>query len=308
MTDADVDGAHIKTLLLTFFYRQMRPLITDGCLYIAQPPLYKAKKGNSETYLKDDDDLENYLIDSGINDSSFILNTGEVIASNDLIDLVTKSRNFKKLINSLPKKYNQGFVEAVSVSSAFKQPIEISDKVLAEISNRLTKKYSDIDADWKASYDDENGLMVSREVRGVSENMSIGRGLFDSADSRRLEKISNDIKQFFPFVDKESSNIFERDGRSYIINGPIDLIESIFIEGRKGLQIQRYKGLGEMNAEQLWDTTLDPESRRLLRVKIDSGVDNSGIFADLMGDEVIKRREFIQDSIESGDLVANLDI
>ncbi len=308
MTDADVDGAHIKTLLLTFFYRQMRPLIIEGCLYIAQPPLYKAKKGNSETYLKDDDDLENYLIDSGINDSSFILNTGEVIASNDLIDLVIKSRNFKKLINSLPKKYNQGFVEAVSISSAFKQPIEISDKVLAEISNRLTKKYSDIDADWKASYDDENGLMVSREVRGVNENMSIGRGLFDSADSRRLEKISNDIKQFFPFIDKESSNIFERDGRSYIINGPIDLIESIFIEGRKGLQIQRYKGLGEMNAEQLWDTTLDPESRRLLRVKIDSGVDNSGIFADLMGDEVIKRREFIQDSIESGDLVANLDI
>ena len=308
MTDADVDGAHIKTLLLTFFYRQMRPLITDGCLYIAQPPLYKAKKGNSETYLKDDDDLENYLIDSGINDSSFILNNGEVIASNDLIDLVNKSRNFKRLINSLPKKYNQGFVETVSISGSFKQPIEISDKALSEISNRLTKKYSDIDADWKASYEAENGLMVTREVRGVSENMTIGRGLFDSADARRLEKISNDIKQFFPFVDQESSNIFERDGRSYIINGPIDLIESIFIEGRKGLQIQRYKGLGEMNAEQLWDTTLDPESRRLLRVKIDSGVDNSGIFADLMGDEVIKRREFIQDSIESGDLVANLDI
>ena len=308
MTDADVDGAHIKTLLLTFFYRQMRPLITDGCLYIAQPPLYKAKKGNSETYLKDDDDLENYLIDSGINDSSLILNNGEVIASNDLINLVNKCRNFKRLINSLPKKYNQGFVEAVSISGSFKQPIEISDKALSEISNRLTKKYSDIDADWKASYDEENGLMVSREVRGVSENMTIGRGLFDSADSRRLEKISNDINQFFPFVDQESSNIFERDGRSYIINGPIDLIDSIFIEGRKGLQIQRYKGLGEMNAEQLWDTTLDPESRRLLRVKIDSGVDNSGIFADLMGDEVIKRREFIQDSIESGDLVANLDI
>ena len=308
MTDADVDGAHIKTLLLTFFYRQMRPLITDGCLYIAQPPLYKAKKGNSETYLKDDDDLENYLIDSGINDSSFILNNGEVIASNDLIDLVNKSRNFKRLINSLPKKYDQGFVETVSISGSFKQPIEISDKALSEISNRLTKKYSDIDADWKASYEAENGLMVSREVRGVSENMTIGRGLFESADARRLEKISNDIKQFFPFVDQESSNIFERDGRSYIINGPIDLIESIFIEGRKGLQIQRYKGLGEMNAEQLWDTTLDPESRRLLRVKIDSGVDNSGIFADLMGDEVIKRREFIQDSIESGDLVANLDI
>ncbi len=310
MTDADVDGAHIKTLLLTFFYRQMKSLITDGCLYIAQPPLYKAKKGNSETYLKDDEDLENYLVDSGINDSSLILNNGEVIASNDLIDLVNKSRSFKRLINSLPKKYNQGFVEAVSISGAFKQPIEISTEVLLEISSRLTKKYNDIDADWNASHDLENGLMISREVRGVRENMTIGKGLFDSADSRRLEKISSEIKQFFPFVDQESSNIFERDGKSYIINGPIDLIEAIFSEGRKGLQIQRYKGLGEMNAEQLWDTTLDPESRRLLRVKIaeHNKGDISELFSGLMGDEVSKRREFIQDSIESGDLVANLDI
>ena len=147
---------------------------------------------------KDDDDLENYLIDSGINDSSFILNNGEVLASNDLIDLVNKSRNFKKLIHSLPKKYNQGFVETVSISGAFKQPIKISDKSLLEISNRLTKKYSDIDADWNASYDSENGLMVSREVRGVSESMTIGQGLFNSSDSRRLEKISDEIKQFFP--------------------------------------------------------------------------------------------------------------
>ena len=308
MTDADVDGAHIKTLLLTFFYRQMRPLITDGCLYIAQPPLYKAKKGNSETYLKDDDDLDNYLINSGINDSSVILNNGEVIASNDLLDLVTKSRQFKKLINALPNKYDQSLVETVCISGAFKQPIKISDKMLEEISKRLTKKFNDLDADWDSKYDNENGLLVSRKVRGVSENMSIGRGLFDSSDSRRLEKLSKEINQFFPFANHESSNIFEREGRSYVINGPIDLIESIFVEGRKGLQIQRYKGLGEMNAEQLWDTTLDPDSRRLLRVKIDSGVDNSGIFADLMGDEVIKRREFIQDSIESGDLVANLDI
>ena len=122
-----------------------------------------------------------------------------------------------------------------------------------------------------------------------------------------VSKLS-DSSAFVAMAGRFISYAFERDGRSYIVNGPIDLIESIFIEGRKGLQIQRYKGLGEMNAEQLWDTTLDPDSRRLLRVKIDSGVDNSGIFADLMGDEVIKRREFIQDSIESGDLVANLDI
>tara|TARA_B100000212_G_scaffold151820_1_gene114274 strand:+ start:18111 stop:20591 length:2481 start_codon:yes stop_codon:yes gene_type:complete len=308
MTDADVDGAHIKTLLLTFFYRQMRPLITDGCLYIAQPPLYKAKKGNSETYLKDDDNLENYLIDSGISDSSYILSSGEAIASNDLIDLVDKSRNFKKVINSLHKKYNQGFVETAAITGAFANSLEITDNKLIEMSNRLTKKYSDINASWNVTYHEENGLLASREVRGVSEKMTIGKGLFNSSDARRLEKISDVIKQFYPHTDQETSNIFERDGRSYIINGPIDLIESIFSEGRRGLQIQRYKGLGEMNAEQLWDTTLDPESRRLLRVKIDSGVDNSGIFADLMGDEVIKRREFIQDSIESGDLVANLDI
>ena len=241
---------------------------------------------------------------------SLILNNGEVLASNDLIDLVNKSRNFKKLINSLPKKYNQVFVETVSISGAFKQPIKISDNSLLEISNRLTKKYSDIDADWNASYDAENGLMVSREIRGVNETMTIGQGLFNSSDSRRLEKISDEIKQFFPYMNQESSNIFERDGRSYIINGPIDLIESIFIEGRKGLQIQRYKGLGEMNAEQLWDTTLDPDSRRLLRVKIaeHNKGDISELFSGLMGDEVSKRREFIQESIESGDLVANLDI
>ena len=308
MTDADVDGAHIKTLLLTFFYRQMRPLITDGCLYIAQPPLYKAKKGNSETYLKDDDNLENYLIDSGINESSYILSSGGAIASNDLIDLVGKSRNFKKVINSLHKKYDQGFVESAAISGAFANSLKVSDDKLFEISNRLTKKYSDINANWNVTYHEENGLLASREVRGVSEKMTIGKGFFNSSDARRLEKISDEIKQFYPHIDQETSNIFERDGRSYVISGPIDLIESIFSEGRKGLQIQRYKGLGEMNAEQLWDTTLDPDSRRLLRVKIDSGVDNSGIFADLMGDEVIKRREFIQDSIESGDLVANLDI
>ena len=308
MTDADVDGAHIKTLLLTFFYRQMRSLITDGCLYVAQPPLYKAKKGNSETYLKDDDDLENYLIDSGTTDSSLILNNGEVIGSNDLLDLVKKSRYFKNLISSLPKKYNQGLVETVSISGAFEQPIKVTKEILKEISNRFTKRFEDLNANWDSQYDEENGLLITRKVRGVSENLSIGKGLFSSADSRRLGMAANEIKQFFPFIDQDSSNIFEREGRSYVVNGPMDLIESIFNEGRKGLQIQRYKGLGEMNAEQLWDTTLDPDSRRLLRVKINREEDNSQIFADLMGDEVIKRREFIQDSIESGDLFANLDI
>jgi DNA gyrase subunit B len=308
MTDADVDGAHIKTLLLTFFYRQMRALITDGCLYVAQPPLYKAKKGSSETYLKDDDDLENYLVDSGTTDSSLILNNGEVIGSNDLLDLVKKSRHFKNLISALPKKYNQGLVEAISISGGFEQPIKVTKEKLKEISNRFTKRFEDLNANWDSQYDEENGLLITRKVRGVSENLSIGKGLFSSADSRRLGTVANEIKQFFPFIDQDTSNIFEREGRSYVVNGPMDLIDSIFNEGRKGLQIQRYKGLGEMNAEQLWDTTLDPDSRRLLRVKINREEDNSQIFADLMGDEVIKRREFIQESIESGDLVANLDI
>ena len=154
----------------------------------------------------------------------------------------------------------------------------------------MTKKYSDIDADWNASYDSENGLMVSREVRGVSESMTIGQGLFNSSDSRRLEKISDEIKQFFPYLNQEASNIFERDGRSYIVNGPIDLIESIFIEGRKGLQIQRYKGLGEMNPEQLWDTTMDPENRVMLRVTAEDAMEADEMFklVEFEGEEYVE--------------------
>lgn len=199
-------------------------------------------------------------------------------------------------------------MEFLEVSGGFEQPIKVTKEKLKEISNRFTKRFEDLNANWDSQYDEENGLLITRKVRGVSENLSIGKGLFSSADSRRLGTVANEIKQFFPFIDQDSSNIFEREGRSYVVNGPMDLIDSIFNEGRKGLQIQRYKGLGEMNAEQLWDTTLDPDSRRLLRVKINREEDNSQIFADLMGDEVIKRREFIQESIESGDLVANLDI
>ena len=308
MTDADVDGAHIRTLLLTFFYRQMRTLISDGCLYIAQPPLYKAKKGSSETYLKDDEDLENYLVSTGIKDSSYLLISGEVLTSNDLLLLVNKSRKIKKIINSLPVKYNHGLAESVCLSGGFQQPIEMKESKLKEISMRLTKQYDDLEADWESSYDQENGLYVTRKIRGVFESLSLGKGIFSSSDSRRLNNLAEDIKKYFPINNERSSNIFERNGKSYSINGPLDLIESIFEEGRKGLQIQRYKGLGEMNADQLWETTLDPDARRLLKVKIDSSVDNSGIFADLMGDEVIKRREFIQDSITSGELAVNLDI
>ena len=308
MTDADVDGAHIRTLLLTFFYRQMRPLISDGCLYIAQPPLYKAKKGSSETYLKDDEDLENYLVSSGIIDSSYLLISGEVLTSNDLLSLVNKSRQIKKILHSLPAKYNHGLAESACLSGGFQQPIEMKESKLKEISMRLTKQHNDLEADWESSYDQENGLFVTRKIRGVFESLSLGKGIFSSSDSRRLNNLAEDIKKYFPINDERSSNIFERNGKSYPINGPLDLIESIFEEGRKGLQIQRYKGLGEMNADQLWETTLDPNGRRLLKVKIDSSVDNSGIFADLMGDEVLKRREFIQDSISSGDLAVNLDI
>jgi DNA gyrase subunit B len=307
MTDADVDGAHIRTLLLTFFYRQMFPLISSGCLYIAQPPLYKAKKGNSETYLKDDDDLDNYLINSGVDESILTLGSGETISSNDLLNIIDKSRNFRSLINRLPSRYNADLVEAAALSGAFDQSKEIDKSILDDLSERLTLKYNDDESGWDAEYDSNNGLTIKRQIRGVYETLTLGPGIFRSADALRLSDLSLDIIKYFPLKDS-SKNIFERGGRSYSVKSPCDLVESVLSEGRKGLQIQRYKGLGEMNADQLWDTTLDPDSRRLLKVKVDEGVDNSEVFSDLMGDEVIKRREFIQESISSGDLVVNLDI
>ena len=307
MTDADVDGAHIRTLLLTFFYRQMYPLISSGCLYIAQPPLYKAKKGNSETYLKDDDDLDNYLINSGVDESILTLGSGDSISSNDLLNIIDKSRKFRSLINNLPSRYNSDLVEAAALSGAFNQSKEIDKSILDDLSQRLTLKYNDDEAGWDAEYDPSNGLTIKRQIRGVYETLTLGPGIFRSADALRLSDLSIDIIKYFPLTDS-SKNLFERGGRSYSVKSPCELVESVLSEGRKGLQIQRYKGLGEMNADQLWDTTLDPDSRRLLKVKVDEGVDNSEVFSDLMGDEVIKRREFIQESITSGDLVVNLDI
>ena len=307
MTDADVDGAHIRTLLLTFFYRQMYPLISSGCLYIAQPPLYKAKKGNSETYLKDDDDLDNYLINSGVDESILTLGSGDSISSNDLLNIIDKSRKFRSLINNLPSRYNSDLVEAAALSGAFNQSKEIDKSILDDLSQRLTLKYNDDEAGWDAEYDPSNGLTIKRQIRGVYETLTLGPGIFRSADALRLSDLSLDIIKYFPLTDS-SKNLFERGGRSYSVKSPCELVESVLSEGRKGLQIQRYKGLGEMNADQLWDTTLDPDSRRLLKVKVDEGVDNSEVFSDLMGDEVIKRREFIQESITSGDLVVNLDI
>ena len=307
MTDADVDGAHIRTLLLTFFYRQMYPLISSGCLYIAQPPLYKAKKGNSETYLKDDDDLDNYLINSGVDESILTLGSGDSISSNDLLNIIDKSRKFRSLINNLPSRYNSDLVEAAALSGAFNQSEEIDKSILDDLSQRLTLKYNDDEAGWDAEYDPSNGLTIKRQIRGVYETLTLGPGIFRSADALRLSELSIDIIKYFPLTDS-SKNLFERGGRSYSVKSPCELVESVLSEGRKGLQIQRYKGLGEMNADQLWDTTLDPDSRRLLKVKVDEGVDNSEVFSDLMGDEVIKRREFIQESITSGDLVVNLDI
>lgn len=307
MTDADVDGAHIRTLLLTFFYRQMYPLISSGCLYIAQPPLYKAKKGNSETYLKDDDDLDNYLINSGVDESILTLGSGDSISSNDLLNIIDKSRKFRSLINNLPSRYNSDLVEAAALSGAFNQTEEIDKSVLDDLSQRLTLKYNDDEAAWDSEYDPSNGLTIKRQIRGVYETLTLGPGIFRSADALRLSELSIDIIKYFPLMDS-SKNLFERGGRSYSVKSPCELVESVLSEGRKGLQIQRYKGLGEMNADQLWDTTLDPDSRRLLKVKVDEGVDNSEVFSDLMGDEVIKRREFIQESITSGDLVVNLDI
>ena len=208
MTDADVDGAHIRTLLLTFFYRQMYPLISSGCLYIAQPPLYKAKKGNSETYLKDDDDLDNYLINSGVDESILTLGSGDSISSNDLLNIIDKSRKFRSLINNLPSRYNSDLVEAAALSGAFNQSKEIDKSVLDDLSQRLTLKYNDDEAGWDSEYDPSNGLTIKRQIRGVYETLTLGPGIFRSADALRLSELSIDIIKYFSLIDS-SKNLFE---------------------------------------------------------------------------------------------------
>jgi DNA gyrase subunit B len=285
MTDADVDGAHIRTLLLTFFYRQMREVIERGYLYIAQPPLYKASKGKSSRYLKGDPELEGFLVDEGLDGAELDLADGERRTARDLETLVSAARNAKAIVERLSARAPAFAVEQAALAGLFG---DTPDPAAA--ASRFDLYAQEGDGPWSGERV-EAGYEFSRVRRGVTERIVLDDLLCHSADARRL---AERVKELAEPLGKPAS--FRRRERSQTIRGPLDLVDAIFDAGRRGLTIQRYKGLGEMNPDQLWETTLDSNARTLLQVKVSHADDADDMFTRLMGDLVEPRREFIQDN------------
>ena len=305
MADADVDGSHIRTLLLTFFYRQMPELIERGYVYIAQPPLYKAKRGNSVLYLKDDNEMEDYLIRGGCEDAVLTKRDGEQIIGADLISLVEKTRRARGLIAALGRKAPEKIVEQMAIHGLFDAET-LNNRVclkgeLEKLAVRLDSFEAEYDKGWKAELNENDEIVFHRTLRGVKEQHIIGGGILDSAEAKAL----NDMRSFLCENFGEMSVLTSKIGVEKKISGPSILVDAVMGAGKKGIAIQRYKGLGEMNPEQLWETTLDPEARSLLQVKIEHFDEADETFATLMGDVVEPRKEFIQDNALN---VVNLDI
>ena len=304
MTDADVDGAHIRTLLLTFFYRQMPELIERGYLYIAQPPLYKVGRGKSEVYLKDDKELVDHLLSLGTADVVITDATGAQHAGPAIMELAVGTRAVKALISGIPQRYNHALVETVALLGGL--DVELCDdsakrKALAE---QVAKRLNDLapsedESGWVGDITEEGGYSFTQEVRGVTDYHEIDAHLLETQEARNLHKQMKDIQEMF----SGPVTIARRDEK-IIVGRPIELLDQLLTFGRKGIYTQRYKGLGEMNPEQLWETTLDPEIRTLLRVRISEADTADEIFSKLMGDVVEERRAFIQDNALN---VANLD-
>jgi DNA gyrase subunit B len=331
MTDADVDGAHIRTLLLTFFYRQMPELITRGHLFIAQPPLYKATKGRSEVYLKDDAALDEYLVDGGV--ANTVLDAvGGPRSGADLRDLVEHARRMRTLMRYVPKRYDAGIVEALALGGALDPALErdARDVRVQAVTQQLDA--GDADSRWTARLTEDGGIHFERLWRGVTDHHIVEAGFLQSAEARKLHALAAEQAEAYahpgtlvpskaaaakPDPDlsattAEDDTPTDEEGRATtvtkgaaIVSRPSHLLDAVLAAGRKGLAIQRYKGLGEMNAEQLWETTLDPSVRSMLRVTTEDTAAADEVFSRLMGEVVEPRREFIQDNALN---VANLDV
>ena len=303
MTDADVDGAHIRTLLLTFFYRQMPELIERGHIFIAQPPLYKAARGKSERYLKDEEELQNHLIAEGSSGTSMTLHTGETISGADLDTLVAHARTAAAALANFPRHYPRFVLEQAAISGALNPEIlndaEKAKAAAIYIAARLDTLSEEFERGWHGEPTQDGGLRFWRDVRGVRETVAIDGALIASADARRLDKMAKELQDTYlkPVVVRRKEDSRE-------VRSPSELLDAIYEWGRKGLSLQRYKGLGEMNPEQLWETTLDENARSLLVVKVQHADEAGELFAKLMGDVVEPRREFIQDNA----LSAQVDI
>ena len=304
MTDADVDGAHIRTLLLTFFFRQMPELIERGYLYIAQPPLYKVTKGKSSQYLKDERALEDFLIDGGLEEASLELTNGEVRTGPDLKSVITTALKIKTLLSGLHSRYNRDVVEQAAIAGALNAEMMNDSSQAAQAAEYVAKRLDIISDEtergWEGKVGDDGGLLFERMVRGVKEVANIDMALIGSADARRLDGFAAELQEVYG-----KPPVFRRKDLYLNVSGPLALLEQVFETGRKGLALQRYKGLGEMNPDQLWETTLDPDARSLLQVKINEAAEADDLFTRLMGEEVEPRRDFIQTNALN---VANLDI
>ncbi len=295
MTDADVDGAHIRTLLLTFFYRQMPDLIERGHVYIAQPPLYKVTRGKSERYLKDERELRDYLISEGAGGAAFTLHTGETVTGADLDGLIEKARVAASALDGFPRHYPRFVLEQAAIAGVL-NPDVLSDAARASeaaeyIARRLDQLSDETERGWHGEPTADGGLRFWREVRGVREAVAIDGALISSADARKLDKMAAELQATYL-----KAGTLTRKDETREIRSPSQLLEAIYEWGRKGVALQRYKGLGEMNAQQLWETTLDDNARTLLLVRVEHADDADDIFAKLMGDVVEPRRDFIQEN------------
>jgi len=303
MTDADVDGAHIRTLLLTFFYRQMREIIDRGHLFIAQPPLYKVTRGKSEQYLKDERALEDYLITGGLEEAVLRSATGGERAGEDLRRLVEEARMIRNVLAGLHSRYNRQVIEQAAIlgelnSSIFGDP----EKAIAAapyIARRLDALSEETERGWQGSFLEAEGFRFERTVRGVKDAAIIDHALLGSAEARKLDEFAPSLRENYP-----RPGVLRRKSEEIPIHGPVSLFEAVTAMGRKNITLQRYKGLGEMNPGQLWETTLDNNARSLLQVKVKEADDADDIFTKLMGDVVDPRREFIQENA----LTASVDV
>ncbi|WFL78416.1 DNA topoisomerase (ATP-hydrolyzing) subunit B [Altererythrobacter arenosus] len=320
MTDADVDGAHIRTLLLTFFHRQMPEIIKAGHLFIAQPPLYKVAKGRSEVYLKDQAALDRYLVDAGLQ-GRVLEAAGGARSGEDLRVLVDHALRLRSLLGFIPRKYDPAIIEQMALSGALDPSLSPDIRLQALQFAAQRMEQGDDDATWAASIRDDGTVRFERVWRGVTDVHDIEGRFLSSTEAHKLHglagqqaeayarpaqlvKISSADAEAVPADDTEEDDAPAAVGGD-AISRPTELLDAVLAAGRKGLSIQRYKGLGEMNAEQLWETTLDPENRALLQVKVEDADVTDEIFTRLMGDVVEPRREFIQENALN---VANLDI
>ncbi|GLQ28400.1 DNA topoisomerase (ATP-hydrolyzing) subunit B [Sulfitobacter pacificus] len=301
MTDADVDGAHIRTLLLTFFFRQMPQLIEQGYLYIAQPPLYKVSRGKSEVYLKDQAEMDEYLITQGTEGAMLRQGNGEEITGADLARVVDNARQLRRVLEAFPTHYPRHILEQAAIAGAFVPGAVEADLqgVADKVAKRLNLIALEYEQGWQGRITQDHGIKLARILRGVEEVRTLDGKMLRSGEARKSGTFTEHLQDVY-----ELPATLLRKDRAQVINGPMDLLDAILAEGEKGLSLQRYKGLGEMNPDQLWETTLDPDARTLLQVKVEDMADADDLFTKLMGDVVEPRREFIQQNALN---VENLD-